>query len=105
MAIRLRVIENPTPGAFHRWAPDGTSPGDCWRLPERDEVDRECWVIVLPNDAGVWTTTDRAPADGGPDHGVTSRWNVTGTPPDLTVDPSINAEPAWHGSISGGVMS
>jgi hypothetical protein len=89
-------------------------PGDCWRYPRGDVPGRECWWIILPNlrDGLVevsWRTTDQA---ARPPHGM---WQVTGTPPDLTVSPSIDVEfwrtvdgrpvrdgSYWHGWIRDG---
>ena len=60
-------------------------------------------MIVLPNDAGLWWTTMRASGTG-------NLWQVTGTPPNLTVNPSINAGDGpergkWHGWIKDGVLT
>lgn len=98
--IPLRMVERPERrghhGAFRLADPEfnGLEPGDCWREPELDADGREAWGIVLPN-LHIWYTTDTA---GG------SRWDVMGTPPDLTVHPSLNSEGArnWHGWIRGG---
>jgi len=81
-----------------------------WRQPDCDLPDREAWFIVLPNCAGGWTTTDRAAIrrnDGTIDR-LTNEgplWTVTGTPPLITVTPSIDAGPEWHGWITNGVMA
>ena len=109
MSTRLRIIDRNGP----EWA---ALPSDFWKLPEHwglmwrmpdEDVDGlEAWFIVLPNGAGGWTTTDRAgirgtgfPAQKGP------RWTVTGTPPNITVTPSIDASPQWHGWIKDGEMT
>jgi Family of unknown function (DUF6527) len=57
----------------------------------------ESWLIALP-DGGEWITTQKA-TDGG-------YWTVTGTPPGITVNPSIfhNAPTGWHGWIRDGQM-
>lgn len=96
-------------------------PGAMWRYPEGDDPDRECWWIVLPRhpDMGTpghpgeisWRTTDRASA---PPH---QRWEVQGTPPLLTVTPSIDVlrfverdgkhvrdGSYWHGWIRNGEL-
>ena len=97
-------------------------PGMCWRYTEGDVPGRECWWIVLPDPRGLtgtpgcvsevsWRTTDRAT---DPPHEM---WDVTGTPPALTVSPSIDVEcwrvvngesvrdgSYWHGWIRNGVL-
>ena len=80
----------------------GLPPGAMWRDPERDRDGREAWGVVLPNGA-VWYTTEAA---GNSDS--TFGWDVTGTPPRITVSPSINDEGSrtpWHGWIRDGVMT
>src|ERR1700752_2655467 len=77
-------------------------PGAMYRWPEQDIDGRECWVIVLPNRAGAWWTTYKADQGG--------LWDVTGNPPKITVNPSINPgdNPGpgnWHGWIKDGVLS
>ena len=75
----------------------GRQPGAMWRYTPGDMPGRECWWIILPNtrpDPGgfmeiSWRTTDRASA---PPHEL---WDVSGTPPLLTVSPSIDVE-FWH---------
>ena len=104
--------------------------GLMWRYPPGDEDGRECWWIELPKthpDLGTpghpgtlsWRTTDRA---SDPPHEM---WTVTGTPPLITVTPSIDVlrfvkrgwlDPAtgrpvfehegsyWHGFITNGEL-
>jgi uncharacterized protein DUF6527 len=79
-----------------RCAPAGTM----IRIPWYDEHagDRgESWLVALP-DGGDWITTQGATGGG--------YWTVTGTPPDITVSPSIwhNAPDGWHGWIRGGFL-
>jgi hypothetical protein len=99
-----------------------------WRYPDGDEDGRECWWIVLPNDhpdIGTpghpgqmsFLTTQRA---SDPPHQM---WDVTGTPPLITVHPSIDVlrfvpgppdgdgkatwvreGSYWHGWITNGEM-
>jgi hypothetical protein len=98
--------------------PDGDrEPGTMWRYPSGDQDGRESWWIVLPNDRGdalavSWRTTDRA---AKPPHAM---WDVTGTPPLITVSPSIDVEhwaladgqpvrdgSYWHGWIRDGEIA
>jgi hypothetical protein len=98
--IPLRVIEAPPDPENYgpsRYPPDGVEVGDMWRVPKLDKPERECWAIVLPNKAGVWFTTETAGGSG-------MLWEVSGKPPAITVHPSINAEPQWHGWIKNGIM-
>lgn len=101
-----------------------------WRYSEGDrDTGRECWWIILPQhpDNGTpghpgeisWRTTDVA---SDPPHQM---WNVSGTPPLLTVTPSIDVlrfvpnpiyetdktQPShirdgsyWHGFITNGEL-
>ena len=92
--------------AFASWeearAATEMSPGTMWRDPEMDRDGREAWGVVLPNGA-VWYTTEAA---GNSDSSF--GWEVAGTPPRMTVTPSINDEGSrnpWHGWIRDGVMT
>ena len=110
--IPLRVLDAP---------PEGESePGMMWRYPGGDEGGRECWWVVLPNTKPrapgyaseiTWRTTDRA---SSPPHEM---WEVVGTPPLITVSPSIDVEcwvsrdgqtvregSYWHGWIRNGEL-
>jgi hypothetical protein len=78
-------------------------PGDMWRAVHEDPMGEpemtSAWAIVLPN-MTVWYTTQKA-TDG-------TRWDVTGAPPNITVNPSINdanPENGWHGHIKEGVIT
>jgi hypothetical protein len=109
VSVRLRVFadwqaaeaahnaEPPTEANCHGliWC----RPGWCWPIPDNDLPDRKCWAIVLPGRTGIWTTTDRSSDEGNP------LWDVTGEPPNLTVKPSIDASPGWHGHITDGVLT
>jgi len=89
--------------------PDGTEfilwgslqeapPGAMVRVPWADRhFGGESWLIILP-DGGSWVTTQAATGGG--------KWTVTGTPPRITVSPSIwhNQPDGWHGFIRDGVM-
>ena len=100
MSVRLHIIESP--GKSFRWT-FKHDPGAMWRNPDLDPDGREAWVIVLPNKAGVWWTTELA-------KGTERMWDVTGEPPNITVSPSINAGDGpgpgnWHGWIKDGEMT
>jgi hypothetical protein len=108
--IPLRIVDGFPP----IWTGD-RQPGMMWRDPRYDDAGRECWWIVLPNSRPgegateiTWRTTDRASA---PPHEM---WNVTGTPPLITVTPSVDVEfwtregvrdgSYWHGFITNGEL-
>lgn len=114
LSIPLRIVGKPPHG--------DAEPGMMWRYPPGDEAGIECWWIILPNakpaEPGLpseisWRTTDRA---SEPPH---ERWQVTGTPPGITVSPSIDVEcwrarpdgssyrdgSHWHGFIRDGVIT
>jgi len=57
----------------------------------------ESWLVILP-DGGQWLTTQQASGGG--------YWDVSGTPPMITVSPSIwnNAPAGWHGWIRDGEL-
>jgi Family of unknown function (DUF6527) len=68
--------------------------GAMWRTPGMDIPDRPpAYDIVLPNNAGIWNTNERG-----------NFWMISGEAPKITVEPSINAEPNWHGFIRDGRM-
>jgi hypothetical protein len=91
-----------------------------WRAPSDDEDGRECWWIVLPDthpEIGIpgnpseitWRTTERAFSEPH------QMWDVSGTPPRITVSPSIDVMrfvvrngqslregSYWHGHIRDG---
>ena len=97
--------------------------GMMWRYPDGDIDGRECWWIILPPSAEQgtpghpgqlsWCTTDRA---SDPPHEL---WGVTGTPPLITVTPSIDIlrfvvgpdgkhvrdGSYWHGFITNGELT
>ena len=109
--IPLRIVEP---------FPEQEEPGMMWRYPANDLPDRECWWVVLPNTKPAapgyathiaWLTTDKA---SEPPHQM---WDVTGTPPMITANPSIDAEcwimrdgelvregSYWHGWIKEGMI-
>jgi hypothetical protein len=75
-------------------------PGAMIRTPWRDQDGRPgSWLVFLPNGAG-WNTNDRA-WDG---NAWGLYWDVSGTPPLITVSPSINdcGSRPWHGWIRDG---
>lgn len=108
MTTLLRVIDRPGDDAPIGFWRDPAWWGCMWRDPDCDLPDRESWFIVLPNCAGGWSTTNRASIrhnDGTIEHAGGCLWTVTGTPPKITVTPSIDAGPYWHGWITDGVMT
>lgn len=84
-------------GSFGRCAPPGAMVRADW-YDEFAEVPGESWLIALP-DGGEWITTQKASGGG--------HWDVTGTPPHITVSPSIwhNAPHGWHGFIRDGILA
>lgn len=114
MGIPLRIVDP--------WPPfEDREPGMMWRVPADDADGRESWWIVLPQDGRIgtpghpsrieWSTTERASKEP---HDM---WAVTGTPPMLTVTPSIDVEcwvvrdgqtvrdgSYWHGYITNGEL-
>jgi hypothetical protein len=83
-------------GAFGHAAPAGAMIRAAW-YDDYAEMPGESWMIALP-DGGEWITTQSATGGG--------RWTVTGTPPAITVAPSIwhNAPHGWHGWVRGGFL-
>lgn len=95
MPAHLHIVDPPVdlrPWTFKE------DPGACFRWPQFDDDGREAWVIVLPNNAGLWWTTYRATDSG-------KMWDVSGIPPNITVHPSIDAGALWHGWIKDGEMT
>jgi len=112
MGIPLRIVE--------KFPPRPREPGMMWRYSDGDVDGIECWWIVLPNTKPQgpgyasevsWRTTDRS---SKPPH---ERWAISGTPPNLTVTPSIDVEcwlnqngqrvrdgSYWHGFITNGEL-
>ncbi len=82
--------------SFGRAAPAGTMIRADW-YDDFTEQPGESWIVALP-DGGEWITTQKATGGG--------YWTVTGTPPAITVSPSIfhNAPTGWHGFIRDGEL-
>jgi len=83
--------------SFGKAAPAGTMIRAAW-YDDFTEQAGESWIVALP-DGGEWITTQAATGGG--------YWTVTGTPPAITVSPSIfhNAPVGWHGWIRDGVLT
>lgn len=90
---REAVTQNPTNGRWYAW---GQSLSDTY-VAELMAL-RPPIAVCLPD--GFVFVVDSAPTSGD-----TSGWRVTGEPPDLTVEPSINVIGFYHGWIRGGVLS
>ncbi len=77
-------------------APAGTMIRAAW-YDEYATHPGESWLVALP-DGGDWITTQTATGGGC--------WTVAGTPPDITVSPSIwhNSPHGWHGWIRKGEL-
>jgi uncharacterized protein DUF6527 len=101
MGIPLRIVQSYN--SHEADGDDGKPPiGAMWREPGHDVDGIECWAILLPNRA-VWYTTQTTGRVGG----VWQRWTVTGTPPLITVTPSIDDRDPhnpWHGWIRDGEL-
>ena len=100
MGTPLRIIEAPPPPSYSFW---DTQPGDMWPCHIEDHSSipgrAPCWIVRLP-DGAAWWHTNALPTSGGG-----SYWTVTGEPPNITVQPSINVGPEiWHGHITNGEL-
>ena len=100
MTVKLHIVDPP--GGLNNQA-YWNDPGAMFRWPSFDTVDRECWCIALPNKAGLWWTTYEV-------YPSREMWDVIGEPPNITVNPSINAGDGpgphnWHGIIKDGEMN
>lgn len=110
----------PWPLRFHTAKPAAARVGDCWPEPqrvtddpanhlsrlskkyfERHAAHRAPIVVMLPGGA-EWCIDALAINASGP-HG--EGWDVTGDPPNLTANPSINVLGVFHGYIRGGVIT
>lgn len=98
MGTRLFIVDKPGGGGYR--LPSGATVerardlpvGAMWRMSRDDEPG---WLIMLP-DHQMWCTLDV-------DEDQHIRWTVTGEPPNLTVEPSIDGGPGrWHGRIVNG---
>lgn len=107
----------PWPIRYHEQQPCEPQPGDMWPEPVwlnpatrgglsleyfRDHADkRPPLMVCLPN--GTFWCIDTVPRKGD------SGWTVTGSPPNITVWPSIYNAPgtprAYHGFLTNGVLS
>lgn len=67
-----------------------------WNKPDWIGSDGRSIVVQLPSGTGF-------PADAPSTDGA--RWTRTGTPPQITLHPSINEVGRYHGNLIGGVLS
>jgi hypothetical protein len=98
-----RLYRLPDGTEFAHWGSMKNVPaGTMIRIPHYDEFSQhperiESWLVILP-DGGEWVTSQRASGGGF--------WTVSGTPPLITVSPSIwHDQPnGWHGFIRNGEL-
>lgn len=86
-------------GAWGKVAPPGTMIRADWYDSFSHHPDGiESWLVALP-DGGEWISSQQASGGG--------YWTVTGTPPMITVTPSIwhNSPHGWHGFITSGELT
>ncbi len=64
------------------------------------------WYVVLPNRAGTFCLDQSEITFDNQTRKVVygAHWTWTGVPPNVTVTPSINAEPGWHGHLTNGQL-
>jgi hypothetical protein len=78
------------------------APGAMWHLdwlkgnPYYTGPDGLALAVALPNDAGQWWI-DGPSSQGG-------NWQRTGTPPKITVTPSVHVPGKYHGWLRDGVL-
>lgn len=93
------IYRMPDGRVFTNWGQTPKPIGAMIRIPwyDRHGNGGESWLCILP-DGGQWITTQTATGGGS--------WQVSGTPPKITVSPSIwHDQPGgWHGHIRDGVM-
>ena len=99
MGIKLYLVDQP-PEDMDDWRP-----GMMWPSELHGPSGSGYSVVLCRHEdkAGVdwpiiWHTRSSADQDGQP------MWNVTGTPPEITVTPSINVIGYWHGWIRNGEL-
>ncbi len=95
------------PGSAREWL--AVRPGDMWFVDDLDEPymraahlapehdGKRALVVRLPGPVSF--PIYRAPSGGG------DAWTVTGTPPAVTLRPSINCHGVYHGYITDGIIT
>ena len=97
---RLRIVDRVVTDF------EDLQPGDMWRNMSLDEPDRECWFVLLAwarRADGLWPVLWRTTAKVA-NRQPPSYWDIQGTPPNITVRPSINVVGYWHGFITNGEL-
>jgi len=110
---------NPATGELKQW-PWQHGPGAMWKgsypssaefregsgVPEEFWTD-DTWYVCLPNGAGPFCLDQPATHFDPQTRKIIygKRWERTGEPPNVTLSPSIDASPAWHGHLQNGVMT
>jgi len=93
---KLYVLRENPPGATWNahWMAENDKPNGQWTGP-----DGKAWCVMMPG--GVeWVVYCYA---SGPE--PRHKWLVEGTPPNITVSPSINLVGVYHGFVKGGVVA
>lgn len=94
-------------GLLHEWArpdtgethprPHDFGPGAMWNadwMPSAMRNDDGVYLVVICPDGSEWHID--GPSSGG------GRWSRTGTPPDITVSPSVQTNAGYHGYLKNG---
>lgn len=125
MPWKLRLLDHNPYDVPNPTAADQPATGDCWYAPwlvddaryaERykfllsdyydahNRASRPPLIVKIPGAYGTFNID--APVSPG-DRTTDARhgWEVTGTPPNVTVHPSINAVGHYHGWLKDGVLS
>lgn len=96
---KLYVLRENPPGATWTcdWFPD-EGPNGHWSGP-----DGKVWAVMLPGGL-EWIIYSHSVQDANGKRVEGPKWNVQGTPPVITVQPSIDAKGRYHGHIADGII-
>ena len=106
MSWRVRMVPPPKTSDDYRnlqigdaWRPDERAP-PLWQEVAAAHFGRAPLLVKLPCGT-FFNVYGHGWKDGKP---TAFSWTVTGTPPCLTLTPSVNIGGGWHGMITGGVI-